>query len=224
MTKILIVDDHPLYREGVMSALRGPPLRALVLGAATVGEALQILAVDPTVDLVLIDFKLRDEDGLGGLRRIGAAHPAVARVLLSGHEADDLVQAAVRAGAQGFLPKAHSIAQMVGAIQAVLDGAVYWPPRTGAAGPGSPSPPAPPPPTSTSGPLQAMTIRQLEVLELLGAGKSNADIAAELGITERTVKAHLKGVFDALGVDTRVKAVLRAGELGLLKPACKQAP
>jgi DNA-binding NarL/FixJ family response regulator len=83
--------------------------------------------------------------------------------------------------------------------------------------------PAPLPPTSTSGPLQAMTIRQLEVLELLGAGKSNADIAAELGITERTVKAHLKGVFDALGVDTRVKAVLRAGELGLLKPTSKQA-
>lgn len=224
MTKILIVDDHPLYREGVMSALRGPPLRALVLGAATVGEALQILADDPTVDLALIDFKLRNEDGLGGLRRIGAAHPAVARVLLSGHEADDLVQAAVRAGAQGFLPKAHSIAQMVVAIQTVLDGAVYWPPRTGVAGAGSPSLPAPLPPTSTSGPLQAMTIRQLEVLELLGAGKSNADIAAELGITERTAKAHLKGVFDALGVDTRVKAVLRAGELGLLKPARKQAP
>jgi DNA-binding NarL/FixJ family response regulator len=215
MTKILIVDDHPLYREGVMSALGGHPLRALVVGAASVDEALKILADDPTVDVALVDYRLGADDGLHGLRRIGTSHPAVARVLLSGYESGDLARAAQQAGAQAFLPKSHSIAQMVAAIQTVLDGGVYWPGRAAA----SPAAPAPAPVAAARGPLHTLTIRQLEVLQLLGTGKSNADIAADLGITERTAKAHLKGVFDALGVDTRVKAVVRAGQLGWLKPA-----
>ena len=211
MPKILILDDHPLYREGVMSALRGQPLHALVLGASSAVEALRLLDEDPTVDLVLVDFRLGGEDGLDALRRIGARHPSVARMLISGHDSSDLVKAAVQAGAQGFLPKSHSIAQAVSGIQTVLDGGVYWP---DVATLGLP-------PVRSSGErataLPGLTIRQVEVLQLLGEGKSNAEIAEDLGITERTAKAHLKGIFDALGVDTRVKALVRAQECGLLK-------
>ena len=127
MTKILIVDDHPLYREGVMTALRGEPLRALVLGASSAGEALRILDDDPTVDLVLVDLRLGKEDGLEGLRQIGTRHPPIARMLISGHESPGIVRAAMGAGAQGFLSKSLSIGQVVKAINTVLEGGVSWP-------------------------------------------------------------------------------------------------
>jgi len=213
MAKILIVDDHPLYREGVMSALRAQPLRALVLGASSTGEALKILDDDPTVDLVLVDLRLGQEDGLEALKRIGAQHPPIARMLISAHESDEIAQAASRAAAQGFLPKSHSIGQMLAAIQRVLEGGVYWPALRSAVGPSSrPSPPGAPG-------LNGLTIRQLEVLHVLAEGKSNAEIAEDLGISARTVKAHLKGIFDALGVDTRARALIRAREGGLLPPS-----
>jgi len=212
MTKILIVDDHPLYREGVMNALRGQPLRALVLGASSAGEALRILDDDPTVDLVLVDLRLGKEDGLEGLKQIGARHPPIARMLISGHESPGIVRAAMGAGAQGFL----SIGQVVKAINAVLEGGVSWPALSHTA-PTAESDAAPRPvsPGATAV-SHGLTLRQLEVLGLLGRGNSNAEIAKDLGISERTAKAHLKAIFDALGVDTRVKAVIRAQELGLL--------
>ena len=207
MTKILIVDDHPLYREGVMTALRGQPLRALVLGASSAGEALRILDDDPTVDLVLVDLRLGKEDGLEGLKQIGARHPPIARMLISGHESPGIVRAAMGAGAQGFLSKSLSIGQVVKAINTVLEGGVSWPESDAALRPVSPGPAAV---------SHGLTLRQLEVLGLLGRGNSNAEIAKDLGISERTAKAHLKAIFNALGVDTRVKAVIRAQELGLL--------
>ena len=207
MTKILIVDDHPLYREGVMTALRGQPLRALVLGASSAGEALRILDDDPTVDLVLVDLRLGNEDGLEGLKQIGARHPPIARMLISGHESPGIVRAAMGAGAQGFLSKSLSIGQVVKAINTVLEGGVSWPESDAALRPVSPGPAAV---------SHGLTLRQLEVLGLLGRGNSNAEIAKDLGISERTAKAHLKAIFNALGVDTRVKAVIRAQELGLL--------
>ena len=216
MPKILIVDDHPLYREGVMSALRGHPLRALVLGASSAEEALRTLDDDPTVDLVLVDLRLGKEDGLQALRQIGARHPSIARMLLSAHDSDDIVQAAARAGAQGFLPKSHSIGAALSGIRTVLDGGVYWPGPAGSGAPPSAGPlRSPTEPEAVA--LHGLTIRQLEVLHLLGEGKSNAEIAEDLGISERTAKAHLKGIFDALGVDTRVRALVRARECGLLK-------
>ena len=202
MTKILIVDDHPLYREGVMTALRGQPLRA-----SSAGEALRILDDDPTVDLVLVDLRLGQEDGLDGLEQIGARHPPIARMLISGHESPGIVRAAMGAGAQWFLSKSLSIGQVVKAINTVLEGGVSWPESDAALRPVSPGPAAV---------SHGLTLRQLEVLGLLGRGNSNAEIAKDLGISERTAKAHLKAIFNALGVDTRVKAVIRAQELGLL--------
>ena len=216
MTKILIVDDHPLYREGVMNALRGQPLRALVLGASFAGEALRILDDDPTVDLVLVDLRLGKEDGLEGLKQIGARHPPIARMLISGHESPGIVRAAMGAGAQGFLSKSLSIGQVVKAINAVLEGGVSWPALSHTvptAESDAASRPVSPVPAAIS---HGLTLRQLEVLGLLGRGNSNAEIAKDLGISERTAKAHLKAIFNALGVDTRVKAVIRAQELGLL--------
>jgi DNA-binding NarL/FixJ family response regulator len=216
MTKILILDDHPLYREGVITALSGPPLRACVIGASSAGDAIKFLDDDPTFELALVDRGLRGEDGLEALQQIGLKHPSVARVLISGETSTGIAAAAMRAGAQGFLRKSLSIREMVAALDEVLQGGTYWPAEeqtsTYAAAGGAPPTPAP----GTTAP-QSLTVRQLQALELLGQGKSNAQIAVDLGISERTVKAHLTGVFDALGVDTRVRALVRARALGLVK-------
>jgi DNA-binding NarL/FixJ family response regulator len=210
MTKILVVDDHPLYREGLIAALSGHPLRARVVGVSSEDDALSLLDDDPTYELALVDRKLEREDGLDTVRRIGQRHPTVARVVISGEDSAAAVEAAMRAGAQGFLPKSLSIAQMLAAIEHLLHGECYWPDlacQRAALGSGHPRAPHSAAPVFTS--------RQREVLRLLARGQSNADMSLELGVTLRTVRAHLAGVFAALGVDSRVKALVKARALGL---------
>lgn len=204
MTKILIVDDHPLYREGVIQALSGRPLHATMVGVSSASDALRALESDPTFDLVLVDRKLDGDDGIDVLQQIGSRHPDVARVLISAEDSPETIGAAARAGAQGFISKGASIAAVLRGIERVLAGEVSWPD---------------PPPPAGSNPAQdrRFTARQLATLQLLAEGQSNAQIAQQLGISERTVKAHLKGVFDVLGVDTRVRALVKARALGLLK-------
>jgi len=201
LSKLLIVDDHPLYREGVIRTLSARPLYANAVGVATSQDALRLLDEDPSFDLVLVDRKLGGSDGLDLLREIAARHPGVARVLTSADASCATVTAAVKAGAQGFVPKDGSIAQTVDAIERVLAGEVYWPEEF--ADPGSVA-------------LPDLTQRQRETLRLLAQGHSNAQIAHALGISERTVKAHLKAIYEALSVDTRVQALVKARELGLL--------
>lgn len=210
MTKIIIIDDHPLYREGVISALSGPPLRASVTGLSAASDAIQLLDDDPTYDLALVDCRLSGEDGLDALRRIGREHPTVARMLISGDESAATIEAAMRAGAQGFLPKSLCIAEMLDAIETVLSGEVFWPARRQSAGRTLANRPA-----HIESTLE-LTARQRESLHLLAEGMSNAQIAARLGISERTAKAHLKAVFDSLGVHTRVNALVKARAVGLI--------
>lgn len=213
MTKILIVDDHPLYREGVIAALGGHPLRASVVGVSSARDAIQVLNDDPTFELVLVDRNLVQEDGPAVLRQLGTLHPEIARVLISGDDSTEVMDAALHAGAQGFLPKSLSIGEMLAAIDRVLEGDVYWPncaqtARMAAAKLAVDA-------TRTLSP-PLLTPRQTEVLRLLSEGRSNAEMAKALGISERTVKAHLAGVFEALGVDSRVKVLIKAREMGLV--------
>ncbi len=205
MTKILIVDDHPLYREGVIQALSGRPLHATMVGVSSGGDALRTLDDDPTFDLVLVDRKLQGDDGIDVLQRIGASHPEIARVLISAEDSPETIGAAARVGAQGFISKVASIADVLRGIERVLAGEVSWPGPSSAA--------------AASIPAHGLrlTARQMATLALLAEGRSNAQIAQQLEISERTVKAHLKGVFDVLGVDTRVRALVKARVLGLLE-------
>jgi two-component system, NarL family, nitrate/nitrite response regulator NarL len=224
MVKILIVDDHPLYREGLSATLARRVADAEVLGAANVAEGLALLDSNPGIDLVLIDIHLPGPDGFAALDLYRRAHPAVARVLVSGHSLDEAdLQRAMQAGASGFIPKTLTVHRMIDAITRILEGGIFVPASSEVAG----HEPAAatervagfadtPPRADLERVTRGMSLRQLEVLTLLGQGRSNKDIARCLDIAERTVKAHATRVFELLEVANRTQAVLAAQKLGLL--------
>lgn len=199
--KILIVDDHPLFRAGFHAVLEQGALDAAVLSVSSVQEALQILQRDSEVGLVLLDIHLRGDDGFNALKVIGTRFPTTACIMISGDEQEGIAARAVAAGASGFIPKSFTAEEMVAAIQKVLSGDVFVPEKHESAAPGDGS---------------ALTLRQLEVIAMLGRGCSNKEIARALDVAERTVKAHVSAVFEALNVRNRTQAVLAAQRRGFL--------
>lgn len=200
--KILIVDDHPLFRAGFHAVLEQSALEAGVLSVSSVTEALQLMQRDADIGLVLLDIHLKGDDGFHALRLIGSRFPTTACVMISGDESADIAARAVAAGASGFIPKSFTAEEMLAAIRKVLAGEVFVPER---------SRNALPTPESTG-----LTLRQLEVISMLGRGFSNKEIARALDVAERTVKAHVSAVFEALNVRNRTQAVLVAQRRGYL--------
>lgn len=198
--KILIVDDHPLFRAGFHAVLEQSSLDAAVLSVSSVQEARQILQRDTEVGLVLLDIHLRGDDGFSALKVIGEKFPTTACIMISGDEQEGIAARAVAAGASGFIPKSFTADEMVAAIQQVMAGDVFVPAATAT-------------PAAESG---ALTLRQMEVIAMLGRGCSNKEIARALDVAERTVKAHVSAVFEALNVRNRTQAVLVAQRRGFL--------
>jgi two-component system nitrate/nitrite response regulator NarL len=199
--KILIVDDHPLFRAGFQAVLEQSSLDAGVLSVSSLPEALQALEQDGEIGLVLLDIHLKGDDGFNALKVIGARFPTTACILISGDEQEGVAARAISAGASGFIPKSFTADEMIAAIERVLAGEVFVPES----------------PTLTSTPESAgLTLRQLEVISMLGRGFSNKEIARALDVAERTVKAHVSAVFEALNVRNRTQAVLVAQRRGFL--------
>jgi DNA-binding NarL/FixJ family response regulator len=198
---LLIVDDHPLYRQGMRSALTTLLPEASVLEADSAEDGARLLKAHPAVDLVLIDLHLQGMDGFVALAWYAQHFPLVARVIISGQDDAASVARAMQAGAAGFISKTWAVGEMVSAIRRVLAGELVTPAIA------QHSPP----------PLVAnLTLRELEVLRLLGLGHANLFIAQTLGVTERTVKAHLAAIYQALHADNRTQAVLIAQRAGYL--------
>jgi DNA-binding NarL/FixJ family response regulator len=195
--KLLLIDDHPLFSVGFAHALSQVASGVEVLTAPTIQDGLDQAAAWPGLEIVLIDYRLGDTDGLAGLRRFGERFPMVARVLISGDEDPALALRARAAGASGFLGKSASIPALLAALQRVASGDVVFDDaalrtRAGA------------------------TARQMEVLTLVAQGQPNKRIALELGIAERTVKLHVTALLEALGARNRTHLLVRAREQGLL--------
>ena len=207
--KILIVDDHPLFRAGFHAVLEQSALDAGVLSVSSVSEALQALQNDTDIGLVLLDIHLRGDDGFNALKVIGERFPTSACIMISGDEQDGVAARAVAAGASGFIPKSFTADEMVAAIGKVLAGEVFVPVATDLT--------RAPQPTG-------LTLRQLEVISMLGRGFSNKEIARALDVAERTVKAHVSAVFEALNVRNRTQAVLVAQRRGYLPAASSPYP
>ena len=212
--RVLLADDQTLVRSGFRMILRAEP-DIDVVGEASGGAEAIVLARELHPDVVLMDVRMPNVDGIEATRRIidGTGH--VARVLvLTTFDLDEYVYEALRAGASGFLLKDAPEEQLVSGIRIVAAGASLFAPAVTRrlierfAGTG----PAPPPPA-----LVQLTPREVEVLRLIARGLSNAEIAAELVLSEHTAKTHVAHILDKLDLRDRVQAVVLAYESGMVR-------
>jgi DNA-binding NarL/FixJ family response regulator len=208
MPLVLLVDDHPLFHEGLASAFARLAPDLGIVSADSVEAGLDLLRSEAGIELALIDLVLPSSDGLTALALYAEEFPHVPRLLISGKEDPSVIRRARDAGASGFLHKSLPLDRLLAALRRVLDGHAYFEPSSEARleedGPRS------------ADPHENLTLRQLEVLKLLGEGRSNKEISAALAIADRTVRAHLTELFRTLGVSSRTQAILTAQRLGLL--------
>ena len=207
MIKLLIIDDHPIVHDGVAAILRAEKDIEIVGSGGTVAQGLSAMR-SVTPDVVLLDVRMPDEDGLDGIQRILEAHPKVRIVMFTAYDAEEYVFAAIKAGAKGYVLKGSPGQELVRAIRQVHGGDSYLSPAIGATLARQVAHPR------RSGGL--LSSRELAVLRLVAAGQSNPQIAESLGISERTVKFHVTAIFNKLGADNRAQAVALAGRRGLL--------
>lgn len=209
--KLLIVDDHSMIRAGLAALLQQPHFDAVVLLAKDVKEGIEIVRAEPDIDAVLLDVVMPEVDGISALAHFGKSRPDLPIILLAASEDPADVRRGLAAGAMGYVPKSSSPDTLMSAIRLVLSGQIYVPPvllRDGADGAGQDGAAA-----KLSIPL---TDRQIEVLRLLDRGLSNKQIGRELGVSERTVKAHMTAIFKSLGVSGRGEAIERARRIVLI--------
>ncbi|MGE0804907.1 MAG: response regulator [Burkholderiaceae bacterium] len=209
--KILLVDDHALFRDGVALLLRELDSTLQMLHAGSLDEAAAALDADPQVDLILLDFILPGTRGLQALEALRTRCPGVPVVVMSSQEDPQTVLQSIDAGAMGFIPKSASSQQMFEALRRVLGRGIYVPSLSIAAVPH----PAPLRPRSTPAEL-GLTRRQTQVLRLILEGKPMKLIARDLGLSPNTAKTHVSAVLRALSVTTRTQAIVAANRIGLV--------
>jgi DNA-binding NarL/FixJ family response regulator len=214
--KILIADDHELFRDGlrhVLDQLGGP---LTIVEASDFNQALAAVEREADIDIVLLDLAMPGMAWNEGLQRLKDMLPETTPIIvLSASDDRRHVLQAVNMGAAGFIPKTSSSRVMLSALKLVLSGGVYLPPALleqgghGLDGGG---------PMASENSVSFLTPRQREVLTLLGQGKSNKEIARVLQLAEGTVKLHVTAILKALNVNNRTRAVVAASQLGLTTP------
>jgi len=211
--KLLLVDDHPVLRDGLATLLRQIGPDTAVLEAGNAAEALALVAEHADLDIVVLDIAMPGLDGLGAIGEFGRARPELPVIVLSASEDAQTVRQALAKGALGYVPKSASRHTLLAAIQLVVSGELYVPPLIlGEA----PSARAAPVRTEVSPVAAALTDRQIEVLRLISEGRTNMTIANQLGLSEKTVKGHVAAIFRAMNVLNRTQAAAVARDSGLI--------
>jgi DNA-binding NarL/FixJ family response regulator len=214
MTRILIADDHPLFRAALTQALRELVPGAGLVEAATLDAVHAWLEANPDTDLVLLDLHMPGSHGLAGLASIRCRHPSVAVAMISANDDPTVIARALDFGAQAFIPKSASPDEIGAALQAVF-ACQTWVPRSASGRATTDSQVD----KDLSRRLGSLSPQQYRVLELVAQGKLNKQIADALGIQERTVKAHLQAIFEKLGARNRTQAGVALRQLELIDPA-----
>jgi DNA-binding NarL/FixJ family response regulator len=225
--KILLVDDHVLFREGIALLLRSLVADDSLYQAGTCEEAMRLVTRDPTIELVLMDINLPGTSGINAISMIRAQFPHIPLVGLSSSDDKQTILDAIDAGAMGFIPKSSSSGVLFAALQLVLSNGIYLPPeaflrdRTAATRTLSPAMADKPGNLDHPKPEDlGLTQRQSEVLFLILQGKSAKAICRDLSLSSSTVKVHTSAALRALNVTTRTQAVIAAGRLGLRFDGC----
>ncbi|MCC9310962.1 response regulator transcription factor [Kitasatospora sp. RB6PN24] len=206
--RLLIVDDHPIVRDGLRGVFDGDPDFEVVGEAGNGAEGVdRALALAP--DVVLMDLRMPEVGGVEAIRRLRDRAPAVRVLVLTTYDSDADVLPAVEAGATGYLLKDAPREELVRAVRAARDGQAVLAPTVAQKLMGRMREPAP-------GPAEALTERELEVLRLVAAGSTNKESARRLFISEATVKTHLLHLYAKLGVRDRAAAVAEGYKRRLL--------
>jgi DNA-binding NarL/FixJ family response regulator len=208
--RVLLADDHPLFRAGLRTLLGTDP-RVETIGEAEDGPQTVALALSLRPDVVVMDLQMPELDGVEATRRILDEAPDIGILVLTMADDDEAVIAALRAGARGYLLKEAGPAEVLAAVVSVGEGATVFGPGVArritsllAA-----------PPTTASAPFPELTDREREVLELIARGHSNPVIARQLVLSPKTVRNHISSIFAKLQVQARAEAIVRARRAGL---------
>jgi DNA-binding NarL/FixJ family response regulator len=217
--RVLIADDQALVRAGFRMILDSQPDIEVAGEAADGAQALQ-LAGELRPDVILMDIRMPGLDGISATRQLTETGASGARVIiLTTYELDEYLFDALRAGAAGFLLKDVVPEELIRGVRVVADGgALLAPSVTSTLISAFATRPRAAPVAAAD--LSSLTPRELEILTLIGSGRTNPQIAADLFISENTVKTHVARVFDKLGVHERVQAVIIAYDTGLVTPQC----
>jgi DNA-binding NarL/FixJ family response regulator len=206
--RILVADDHPVVRDGLAAILNTQPDFEVIGEAGTGLEVVeQAAALQP--DLILLDLEMPELDGVGALERLREANPNIRVIVFTAFDTDERILAAVRAGAQGYLLKGVPREELFNAVRVVYAGGSLLQPVVASklmrqvSQPGQEAEP--------------LTPREMEVLNLLAQGLQNKEIAAELMISQRTVKFHVSSIMSKLGAGNRTEAVALAAQQGLVE-------
>ncbi len=205
MIRVMLVDDHPVVREGLRGMLEAERDLTVVSEAGS-GEEAVAVARTVEADVILMDLRMRDLDGVGATERILTEHPSTKVVVLTTYETDADILRAVEAGAAGYLLKDASRADLANAVRAAARGETVLAPSVAGRLVNRVRRPVP----------QTLSAREVEVLRFVAKGLTNADIGRTLHISEATVKTHLLRTFAKLEVSDRTAAVTTAMSLGLL--------
>jgi len=206
-TRIVIADDHPLFRGALRQAVSHAIAGAEVSEVGSLEALTEALAGGGDADLVLLDLTMPGVQGFSGLLFLRADHPEIPVIVVSANDDPAVIRRCIEFGALGFLPKTADVPQMGEAIRAVLDGGVWTPPGVDLSAPVDAEV------ADMVRRLSTLTPQQVRVLMMLSEGLLNKQIAYELGVSEATVKAHVSAILTKLDVDSRTQAVIAASKI-----------
>jgi DNA-binding NarL/FixJ family response regulator len=208
--RVLIADDHTLFREGVVALLESVP-EIEVVGTAEDGQMVVDLTEETQPDVILMDIQMPKMNGIAATRKIIQSNPQVGVIVVTMFEDDDSVFAAMRAGARGYILKGADQNDMLRAIKAVAQGEALFGPSIANRLMTFLSPPS----QAIDKTFPELTKREREILELIAQGLNNADIAQQLFLSLKTVRNHVSNILNKLHVTDRVQAVIQAREAGM---------
>ena len=205
--RLVIADDHPLFRGALREAVTGLFERLDIAEAGSFDEVAELLEHDSEVDLILLDLAMPGVRGFSGLMYLRAQYPSVPVIVVSANDDPAAIRRCMKFGASGFIPKTLGVDAMRSAIARILNGGVWTPPDVDLDG-GSDAET-----TELMTRLANLTPQQVRVLMMLSEGLLNKQIAYQLGVSEATVKAHVSAILQKLGVESRTQAVIAAAKI-----------
>jgi DNA-binding NarL/FixJ family response regulator len=206
-TRLVIADDHPLFRDALRQAVSGVLSSAVVEEAGSFEDLTKLLEESAEVDLILLDLTMPGISGFNGLIYLRAQYPAIPVVVVSASDDNDTIRRSLDFGASGFIPKRFGVDTLREAIAKVMEGEAWVPPDTDLAAPADPDM------SRLRDRLVTLTPQQVRVLMMLSEGLLNKQIAYELGVSEATIKAHVSAILQKLGVESRTQAVIAAAKI-----------